>query len=302
MSALRLPDSSDDYRLFVDGSKTSLKAALLSNGNHHAAIPLAYSTTHKETYEIMVDLFIKLKYSDHNWLVCVDLKMVAILRGLQGGFVQNNCFLCLYRSRDYKRHWHITSWPPRTNNVIGENNVCRPPIVDSSRIVLPPLHIKLGIATQIIKAWGKENNAAFKYIQSLFPKLSASKIENGIFTGPNIRTLLRNTNLPNHMNSKQLNVWEAFRDVVEHFLGNDRSPDYKVMVTRLLKGMEENGCNLSLKAHFLKSHLNDFPPNCGAFSDEQGEKIHQNLKFVEERFAGKSTISMLGEYLFHYFG
>ena len=35
------------------------------------------------------------------------------------------------------------------------------------------------------------------------------------------------------------------------------------------KGM---GCNMSLKVHFLESHLNFSPANLGEVSDEQGER------------------------------
>jgi hypothetical protein len=41
------------------------------------------------------------------------------------------------------------------------------------------------------------------------------------------------------------------------------------------------GCNMSLKLHFLASHLDYFPPNLGAVSEEQGERFHQDLKDIE---------------------
>ena len=41
----------EDYRLFIDSSKRSLKCVLLYNGNQFASVPLAHSTTLKERYE-----------------------------------------------------------------------------------------------------------------------------------------------------------------------------------------------------------------------------------------------------------
>ena len=41
----------DDWRLFIDLSKTSLKAVLLLNGNTHSFIPVAHSVQLKKTYE-----------------------------------------------------------------------------------------------------------------------------------------------------------------------------------------------------------------------------------------------------------
>lgn len=38
------------------------------------------------------------------------------------------------------------------------------------------------------------------------------------------------------------------------------------------------GVNMSLKIHFLLSHLNFFPENLGSMSDEQGERFHQDLR------------------------
>jgi hypothetical protein len=36
------------------------------------------------------------------------------------------------------------------------------------------------------------------------------------------------------------------------------------------------GCNMSLKIHFLESHLDFFPENLGEVSDEHGERFHQD--------------------------
>ena len=40
-----------EWRMFIDSSKTSLKAVLLHNGNKFPSLPLAYATNIKETYE-----------------------------------------------------------------------------------------------------------------------------------------------------------------------------------------------------------------------------------------------------------
>ena len=53
---------------------------------------------------------------------------------------------------------------------------------------------------------------------------------------------------------------------------------------------------LSLKVHFLSSHLNFFPENFGAISDEHGEWFHQDIDQFERRFSGKWKASMLAEY------
>lgn len=56
------------------------------------------------------------------------------------------------------------------------------------------------------------------------------------------------------------------------------------------------GCRMSLKIHFLHSHLNYFPENLGAVSDEQGERFHQDIKKIEKRYQGRWDPAMLGDY------
>jgi hypothetical protein len=49
------------------------------------------------------------------------------------------------------------------------------------------------------------------------------------------------------------------------------------------------GVNMSLKIHFLHSHLDFFPENLGSTSDEQSERFHHDVNFFGDE-------SMLGDY------
>ena len=40
---------------------------------------------------------------------------------------------------------------------------------------------------------------------------------------------------------------------------------------KLLKSLQDIGANMSIKVHFLHSHLDKFLDNCSDVSDEQGE-------------------------------
>ena len=53
---------------------------------------------------------------------------------------------------------------------------------------------------------------------------------------------------------------------------------------------------MSIKLHFLNSHLDQFPDNLGAVSDELGERFHQDLKIMEERYRGHWDKSMMADY------
>ena len=41
---------------------------------------------------------------------------------------------------------------------------------------------------------------------------------------------------------------------------------------------------MSLKIHFLESHLDFLPENLGEVSDEHGERFHQDITAMEKRY------------------
>ena len=56
------------------------------------------------------------------------------------------------------------------------------------------------------------------------------------------------------------------------------------------------GISMSIKVHFLNSHLNRFPENLGDVSDKQGERFHQGIKTMEERYQGRWDIEMMADF------
>lgn len=91
-------------------------------------------------------------------------------------------------------------------------------------------------------------------------------------------------------------AWSSFVALCDNFLGSHRSDDYVMVVNEFLNAYGEMGCNMSIKIHFLHSHLDFFPDNLGQFSDEQGEHFHQEIIRMENNFEGKNKIKMLSEY------
>ena len=53
---------------------------------------------------------------------------------------------------------------------------------------------------------------------------------------------------------------------------------------------------MSIKLHFLNSHIDYFPENLGAVSEEQGERFHQDLKELEVRYQGRWNTNMMADY------
>ena len=210
----------------------------------------------------------------------MHLKIVNFLLGQQGGHTKYPCFLCYWDSRANEEHWVRKEWPPKNTIKPGEKNIVNNPMVDRKNITLPPLHIKLGLMKKFVKALHRSADC-FEYICSTFPGLSYEKKKAGIFDGPQIRTLLRNQYFMTTMTVVKARSWKAFSKVVLNFLGNKRADNYIELVEELLLSLQDLGCQMSIKAHYLHSHLSEFPANIGNVSEEQGERFHQDVKVMK---------------------
>ena len=153
-SAVGIDHGPTQWRLFIDSSTKSLKAVLLHNGNIYPLIPLAYSLQMKEDYENVNQLLNKINYAQFKWYVCGDFKILGILLGLQSEYTKYSCFLCLWNSRADGEHYGKMHWPTREELTPGLYNVIREPPVSREKVLLPPLHIKLGLVKQFVKALG----------------------------------------------------------------------------------------------------------------------------------------------------
>ena len=76
------------------------------------------------------------------------------------------------------------------------------------------------------------------------------------------------------MKPAELSAWTAFMNVVKFFLGKTKAPNYKELVETLLSSFRQLGANMSIKLHYLHSHLARFSENLGDVNDEQGERFH----------------------------
>lgn len=91
-------------------------------------------------------------------------------------------------------------------------------------------------------------------------------------------------------------IWKAFKNVVEIFLGNYSWPFYIQLVDTLPTAYKTMKCNMSLKINFLHSHLDFFPENLGAVSEEHGESFHQDISTMKKWYQGNRNPSMLADY------
>jgi hypothetical protein len=285
----------DDWRLFIDSSVASLKAVLLHNGNVFPSVPIGYASQTKETYDVMKHVLSCIRYEKYQWTICADLKVVALLNGMQLGFTKYSCFLCEWDSRARESHYVRKVWPMRSTYVPGVKNIVQIPLVDPKKILMPPLHIKLGLVKNFVKAMDREGRG-FTYLREKFPLISEAKIKEGIFVGPQIRELMSDQAFDQVLNDNELAAWISLKEVILNFLGNNRARNYGELVDKMLEAYKRMKCNMSLKIHFLHSHLDFFPSNLGDVSDEHGERFHQDVATMEKRYKGKSTLSMLADY------
>lgn len=230
----------NEWRLFIDSSKLSLKAVLLHHGNNKPSVPVAHAVNMKETYESMVMLLDLINYNNHEWNICADLKVVSMITGLQQGYTKYCCFLCKWDSRAREQHYVKKNWPKRINYTIGENNLKFSPLVKKNKIILPPLHIKLGLFKNFVKALRKDGDS-FHYLKSVFPNLSDAKIKEGIFVGPQIKKLYNDSIFISKLTSDEVKAWNSFRSVVDGFLGNKKSENYEEIVEDLLTNYKKIG-------------------------------------------------------------
>jgi len=99
----------------------------------------------------------------------------------------------------------------------------------------------------------------FKYVSSLFPNVSDTKIKESIFIGHQIRELMRDKQFNEDLNETERNAWVSFKRICKDFLGNHKAVNSQDVVQDLLTLYKAMGCNMRLKIHFLESHLEYFP-------------------------------------------
>ncbi|KAI6650636.1 hypothetical protein LOD99_7686 [Oopsacas minuta] len=145
--------------------------------------------------------------------------MVNFLLGQQGGYNKYPCFVCLWDSRARKDHWINKVWPLRTDLTVEEANILYELLVPREKIILPPLHIKLGLMKQFVKSLDKDG-PCFKYICRSFSGMSNEKLKAGIFDGPQIRILIRNSGFVQSMTNLESSARCAFVLIINNFLGN----------------------------------------------------------------------------------
>ena len=130
-------------------------------------------------------------------------------------------------------------------------------------------------------------------------RLSNAKLTAGIFVGPDIRKLEANEAFLNALSEDERKCFDQIMTVVRQVLTpcNVSIELKKAAVDSMIKSLVKCGCNYSPKMHCVHCHFDEIFNRQFSVSDEHGERIHQTMRLIEERFIGKCQKSMLCEYI-----
>ena len=127
----------------------------------YPSIPIAHSVRMKEDRESVKILLELIRCNNHNW---------------------DSCFLFLWDNRADEQHCVVKNWPTREDFTPGFHNVLNSPLIEWSKMLLPPLHIKLGLAKQFVKGL-KPTSRAFRYIRRMFSSVFEAKVKRRYICG-----------------------------------------------------------------------------------------------------------------------
>ena len=84
----------------------------------------------------------------------------------------NMVILCFWDSCVTAQHYETKEWPTRNLYLPGIKNIQLIPLVNPNKVLMSPLHIKLGLMKNFVKAIAKHCLHGFKFHCKKFSKLS----------------------------------------------------------------------------------------------------------------------------------
>ena len=139
---------------------------------------------------------------------------------------------------------------------------------------------------QFAKALDKDGDC-FDFIAKTFPGLSMEKLEADIFDAPQIRKLMQDQIFAACMTVAERAAWCSYVSVIREFLSNTKASNYRNLVDMMLQNFQALGARMSIKLHYLFSHLDYFPENLCDVGEKQRERFHQDIRTMEERYQGR---------------
>jgi hypothetical protein len=147
---------------------------LLHQGNKFPSVVLAHAADVEEFYENIKVILEKIPCEKYNCNICRELKVIALLFGLQLGYTKCCCFLCEWNSGERKYHCIHKQRPEREFPILREKNVVNIRLIIPENVCLPQLHNKLGVIKYFVKAMD-HNSAGFVYLEYSSPERNDAK-------------------------------------------------------------------------------------------------------------------------------
>ena len=104
------------------------------------------------------------------------------------------------------------------------------------------------------------------------------KLKTGIFDGPQIRKLMQDQTFTARMIAAERAAGCSYVSVIREFLGDTKASNYRNLVDVMLQNFQALGARMSIKLHYLFSHLDYFPETLGDVSEEQRERFHHDIR------------------------
>lgn len=140
--------------------------------------------------------------------------------------------------------------------------------------------MKLGLIKLFVKAMRKCNSNGLVYFCKTFPSTSQTKLQEGIFVGPQIRRVLKDQ----YFEKTIVQVRITCSTGVAKVLDNVKSPSFQARVDGLVESYRKMSCLMSLKIHFLYYYFNFFSDNHGTVSGKHGKPGHSSYVKSLPRF------------------
>ena len=92
----------------------------------------------------------------------------------------------------------------------------------------------------------------YVFLHQRFQRRSIEKLKAGIFDGPQIRELIKDTSFDDVLNPAELFAWLSLKSFITNFLRNHRRFQYQKVVDELMENFHQIGARMSVKMHFLQ--------------------------------------------------
>jgi len=113
-------------------------------------MPVGHSVHDMESYECINILIDAINYDKFKWQICGDLKVIALLLGLQQELTKYCCFIFEWDSRVRSLHYKRKNWSARKSLESGIMNMENQPLVEPSKILLLSMHLKFCLTKNFV--------------------------------------------------------------------------------------------------------------------------------------------------------